>query len=184
MRRRAASVGLLIALSATPSQTEPLACEPGLRPFLELVERTVFRRVGQPPPPASTLPVETGGTLVCRGRRVLFARVHTVPGETLAQRVQIERGRADAAGWSELVELADTARIGTLESCRLSSPNQLVLQHEVRVTWHGRTGRTNTFRIALDDLSLPPCSEEVRDLWLSMMFLPITLDPTERVNIH
>ena len=184
MKHRAAFVGLLIALAAAPSRADRLTCEPGSRPFLELVERTVFRRVGQPPPPASTLPVETGGTLVCRDAHVLFARVHTVPGETLAQRVQIERGRADAAGWTELLELASTARIGTLESCRLSSPNQLVLQHELRVTWHGRAGRTNTFRIALDDLSLPPCSEEVRDLWFSMMFLPITIEGAERVNIR
>ena len=182
MRHRAAFIGLLIALSAAPSQADPLGCEPESRPFLELVDRTVFRRVGQPPPPAQTLPVETGGTLICRDRSIFASRVHTAPGETLPQRVVIDRGRGDEATWRELVAAATAARIGVVESCSVSSPDLLVLVHRVRVTWHGREGRTNTFEIALDDPLLPPCTPIVRTLWSSMMLFPLTLGG-ERVTI-
>ena len=168
MRHGAALFALLLAVTAAPSLAEGLACGPESRPFLEMVERTVFRRFGQPPPPPPH-PVDRIGTLVCRDGRVLATRVHALPGENVPISVTIVRGRVER--WQELLALANEAGIGTVASCD-PGPVSLILEQDLRVTWHGRGTRRNTFELSLGDPSLPPCPPEVRALWDALLFLP------------
>jgi hypothetical protein len=178
-----ALVGLMWLIAAS-LHAEPLACEPGSRPYLAVVFYQRGTPFGPLPPPASFTETR-GALLICRDRRLLETRVFTRTGtgeDRLPFSAAVTKGRLKALSWTELTSAAQAIRIGFMSSCRLQLQRILGLV-EARVTWHGAGTRTRTFQLSSFDDSLRACTPEEEGLWLSLVFLE--LEPgAQRIDIR
>jgi hypothetical protein len=149
--------GLLVAAAAAG---QPLGCPAPGRPLLEVVGATVF----EPPQPQPN--DFRGGALLCTDGTTIETGVvlapdglsPLLPPETVA----IWRSRVPNPEMTDLAHEMAEARIGHLRDCTLDSTAGFTYAR--RITWHGRLGRRNTFRVLSNDFTVPACGSPLNGL--------------------
>lgn len=157
VRRIAALLSLVLGLA---SQADAQVSAVDLRPLLR-VSSTLIITDSVFPPPSDTL--EDQDVLITRGGAVLSETATRFDhGEFFTRLV---RGVASQAGLGELQTVLAAARIGVQEDCEIDNGGSF--RQDSEITWYGRRGRRNSFRVFIGDgegSALPPCSAEVRGL--------------------
>ena len=165
------ALALAVVASALPIAAGPLVaaggCELGVRPLLQVVAVSSSQQVATPSE-------ASGGALICTdgsSTRVDVVRPTPdgpqAPGDGVAERlpasVAVVTGTIPTPERAALGRALSAARVGQVESCRLSLGTTLEVAQ--RITWTGRRGRRNTFVLTTDSDGGPPCSTEVEALF-------------------
>jgi hypothetical protein len=161
------------ALAPAAASIPPNSCEPASSPLLETIEFVPAR--------FSAVPFQNLGDiriarLLCKDGRVVVMEIMGEPA-TLSPSFSpappfpftafLSAGRVTADFFTSLLKAMGDAQIGLRSDCFISL-DPLLGQPSLKITWFGRRGRSNTFRVNGVG-SDPPCPDAVLPLVLDII---------------
>lgn len=173
MRALAISLVLSAAAAVAPATAsfQPNSCEPTSSPLLEVITFVPAR--------SSAVPFYSVGDirlaqLLCKDGRVLVSEMMGEPPTPAFGPAPpfpfiafLSAGRMTADSFASLQRAMGDAQIGVRGDC-LVTLDPLLGQPHLRITWFGRGGRRNTFRVETAG-STPPCPDAVLPLVLAII---------------
>jgi hypothetical protein len=161
--RRSWSITLATATVLVSVPSAATALTPQVPTPLMVVEGSLERVEGTGcclPPPPHIAGYDIGLFVLPGGDVVDTATLESINGEAVPGTpiVTVWRGPGTAALNSDLLAALAAARAGVQSDCQGVSLGETV---EWQISWYGRHGRSNTFRVSSLDKSLPECPTEV-----------------------
>jgi hypothetical protein len=163
------------AFAPASASVQQLSCEPTSAPLLETIEFVPARLTEVP---FANLGEMRLARLLCKDGRVLVLEMVGEPA-ALAPTAGppppfpftafLSAGTVPAASFTSLQKAMGDAQIGFRGDCRITLDPLFGLPH-LKITWFGRAGRRNTFRVESVSSS-PPCPDVVVPLVLAILDL-------------
>jgi hypothetical protein len=159
------------ALAPAVASIPPNSCEPASSPLLETIEFVPAR--------FSAVPFQNLGDirvarLLCKDGRVLVMEMRGEPA-TLSPSYSaappfpfialLSAGRLTADSFTSWQKAMGDAHIGLVGDCYITL-DPILGYPTLKITWFGRGGRSNTFRV---NVSGPPCPDAVNTLVLDII---------------